>query len=66
MTQNENTGVLFSNQKKSDKQPDYRGKLNVNGKEFEIAGWLKDTKNGDKFLSLKIQEPREKKENLPF
>jgi len=63
MTQydNTNSGVLFrETDKKSEKAPDYKGKLNVNGKELEIAGWLRESKNGNKFLSLKVQEPRQK------
>lgn len=32
-----NTGAIFKNDKKTnEKQPDYRGKVNVNGKEMEI------------------------------
>ena len=59
---NSNSGVLFRNAKKvpGDKLPDYRGKINVNGVEFELAGWIKDSKKkpGTKFMSLKIQEPK--------
>lgn len=38
-----NTGAIFKNDKKQGKQPDYRGKVNVNGKEMEIALWLKES-----------------------
>jgi len=42
-----NTGAIFKNDKKtSDKQPDYKGKVNVNGKEMEVALWVKQGKNG--------------------
>ena len=34
------------------------GKLNVEGKDLQLAGWMKESKNGKKFLSLKVQEPR--------
>lgn len=52
-----NTGVLFTNdQKGNDKAPNYKGKVNVNGKEMEVAGWVKEGKNG-KYLSLSFKEP---------
>lgn len=52
------SGTLFKNEKKSDKHPDYRGKLiDENGKEWALAAWIKEGKNG-KFLSLAYDEPR--------
>ena len=30
-----NTGAIFKNDKKQGNQPDYRGKVNVNGKEIK-------------------------------
>lgn len=59
-----NSGVLFKNKKTSDKQPDYKGKVTVNGKEMEIAGWVKEGKNGE-YLSLSFKEPYVKQDN-PF
>jgi uncharacterized protein (DUF736 family) len=56
---NTNTGAIFTNEKTSDKQPDMKGKINVEGKEYEIAVWLKTSKAGNPFWSLKLQEPRE-------
>ena len=57
---NTNKGVLFTNdQKGNDKAPNYKGKLNVNGKEYEIAGWVRQGKNGS-FLSLSLSEPFQK------
>lgn len=69
MEQKENTGAIFKNDKKADNHPDYKGKINVNGQDFEIALWVKDGKNG-KFFSAKISEPFRKDESpkvdLPF
>ena len=72
---NTNTGAIFKNDKKADNHPDYKGKINVKGKDFEIALWVKDGKNG-KFFSAKISEPYKKdvfsegleqpKTDLPF
>lgn len=57
---NTNTGVLFRNEtaNEENKQPYMTGKLNVKGEDFQIAGWMKESKNGKKFLSLKVQKPR--------
>lgn len=54
--QKEGQGSLFKNEKKtSDKQPDYRGSLKWHNQTLNVAGWVKDSKNGKKFLSLKIE-----------
>ena len=72
---NTNTGVLFKNESDNEKAPNYKGKINVGGSDYEIAAWVRESKNGVKFLSLKVQEPREKKpkpkiedipDDLPF
>lgn len=58
--QKEGQGSLFINDKKtSDKQPDYQGNVMVNGKKMQIAGWKKQSKSGNTFLSIQISEPRE-------
>jgi uncharacterized protein (DUF736 family) len=64
-----NTGVLFINEPKNDKQPNYKGKAVINGKEMEIAGWKKESKNGAVYLSIVFNEPYKKdapKDDLPF
>lgn len=57
---NTNSGVLWKNkQKKTPKHPDYTGKVNIDGKEKALAGWIKEGReSGDKFLSLKVSELR--------
>lgn len=60
---NTNTGVLFKNESDNEKAPVYKGKINVDGKEYELAAWVREAKSGKgKFLSLKVQEPRQKQE----
>jgi hypothetical protein len=49
-------GVLFPNKKTSEKSPDYTGKLNIDGKEWRLAAWRKESKAGNVFLSLKVSE----------
>ena len=52
-----NTGAIFKNDKKTkETHPDYKGKVNVNGKEMEIALWVKQGKNGS-FFSVAFSEP---------
>ncbi len=61
---NTNSGVLFKNETDNEKAPMYKGKINVDGKEYELAAWLREAKSGKgKFLSLKVQEPRKKEPN---
>jgi len=64
---NTNTGVLFVNEEKSGKRPDYTGKINVDGRELELAGWKRQKKSdGKTFLSLKVQEPYQKKSSEEY
>ena len=64
---NTNSGVLFKNEKKNtDKHPDYRGTLDVEGVIYDVAGWIKTAKSsGKKFLSIKISVPKPKPEVEP-
>jgi len=52
-----NTGAIFKNtNKKAENHPDYKGKVNVNGKEMEVALWVKQGKAGT-FFSAAFSEP---------
>lgn len=53
----DNSGVLFKNDKGDNpKRPDYRGSISVVGVDYNISGWIRESKkSGDKFLSLKVE-----------
>jgi len=58
-----NTGAIFKNDKKTnEKHPDYKGKVNVNGKEMEIALWVKTSSAGNTYFSASFSEPYVKTE----
>lgn len=60
---NTNRGVLFINDRKEkDTHPDRTGSINVDGVEYFIDGWLKES-NGKKFLSLSVK--RKNKQSAP-
>ena len=53
--ENDNSGALFKNDRKEqEKQPDYKGSLTVNGAEYWISAWLNESKNGQKYMGLKV------------
>lgn len=53
---NTNRGALFKNDdKQSDRHPDYKGSLNVNGQEFWLDAWIKTSKKGVKFMSVSVK-----------
>jgi hypothetical protein len=62
---NHNRGVLFKNEKgkaKNPKAPDYTGKIEQNGVEYDLAAWIMESgpqsqTPGRKFMSIKIGEP---------
>jgi len=55
---NTNRGALFKNDRKeSDRHPDYRGNINVDGTEYWLSAWIKEGRSG-KFMSLSVQ-PKE-------
>ena len=55
-----NTGSAFKNDyKKEDKHPDWKGTVNVDGKDKAIALWERE-KNGKKYYSIAFSEPYKK------
>ena len=74
----ENSGSMFVNTKKEkETHPDRNGTALVGGVEYYVSGWIKETKSGDKWLSLafkpKEEAPRksesfgkDKDDQIPF
>jgi uncharacterized protein (DUF736 family) len=59
-----NSGAMFKNDRKEkETQPDFKGKVNVNGMEMEIAGWKRQSQNGTAYISLVFKEPYVSPEN---
>lgn len=50
---NEGQGSLFSNSyKEKPSQPDVKGTILLDGVLYELAGWTKESANGNQFTSL--------------
>ena len=63
---NTNRGVLFVNDRKEkDTQPDRTGSLNVEGVEYFFDGWLKESKDGKKFLSVSVKRKDKQPDSAP-
>jgi hypothetical protein len=62
---NTNSGALFKNDdKQTDKHPDYRGSINVDGTDYWLSAWLKTSKKGIRFMSLAVK-PKEDPNSKP-
>ncbi|RHX86930.1 DUF736 family protein [Leptospira stimsonii] len=58
----EKKGSLFSNAtKEKETQPDYTGKVLLDGKTYRLAGWIRKSATGRNYLSLSISEPNPEK-----
>lgn len=53
--QKDNSGALFKNkERRNEKDPDYRGSIVVNGREYWVASWVNKSKAGETYMSLKV------------
>ena len=47
-----NTGSMFINERKeTENQPDFKGKININGKMYYLSGWKKSKHNGEEYIN---------------
>jgi len=58
---NNNRGALFKNEKQNDRQPDFRGPINVDGKDYQLSAWLKTSEKAGKYFSISVSEKQEGK-----
>ena len=56
--------TLFKNDKKEGNQPDYTGKVMINGVEMRTAAWIKQ-KDGKAYFTGKISEFQTKRDDGP-
>lgn len=68
---NTNRGILSKNlNKTADNHPEYSGSLNVDGTDYWLSAWIKESsKDGKKFFSLSIKpkdkpKPKAKEDDL--
>lgn len=46
-------GALFKNNKRTEeRQPEYTGNCEIDGKEYWVSAWVRESKNGTKFFSM--------------
>ena len=55
--QKDSSGSIFSNNKKAENHPDFKGKCKVNGVEMEVALWKKVSAKGTEWMSMSFSEP---------
>jgi len=53
----ENQILIFKNKKETEKQPDYRGQVMINGEVKEVALWVNESKAGNKYFNGLISDP---------
>lgn len=53
---NTDRGALFKNDRKeTDNHPDYKGSLDVGGKDHWLSAWIKKSKDGKTYMSLSVK-----------
>jgi uncharacterized protein (DUF736 family) len=60
MSQKNNEGVLFPNDKKeSDNHPDFKGNATIDGVEYWLSSWKNKSKDGKPYMSIKLSAKTE-------
>lgn len=61
---NTNSGALFKNDRKENSNhPDYKGNINVDGREFWLSAWVRE-KDGKKYFRLALT-PKDQPQDAP-
>jgi len=59
---NHNRFTLFKQDKGDNpSRPDYTGTINVEGRDFKLAAWIRESKHGLKYLSGNVDKTIERK-----
>lgn len=54
--QKDGSGSLFKNdERETEQHPLYKGSMTVGGVQYWLSAWLKESKNGKKYMSLSAQ-----------
>lgn len=62
----DNSGVLFKNDKKeTEKHPDYKGSILINGTDYWLSAWIKEGKSG-KFMGLAVSPKEAQLSKVPY
>ena len=63
---NTNRGSAFKNEKKeTENHPDLTGSINVEGTEYWLSIWKKESKAGSPFLSISIRKKEDRQSSEP-
>ena len=63
---NTNRGMLMKNlNKTADNHPDYSGSINVDGTDYWLSAWIKESKKGTKFFSMSVKPKDQQKKAKP-
>lgn len=54
--QREGQGSLFRNDKKNERQPDFKGTIMIKGVLYNISAWNRTSQNGREYMSLQAEE----------
>lgn len=66
MTDFTNRGILFPNTiKRIETHPDYRGTINIAGRDYWLSAWHGETKDGDPKLSLRCRPKEDRRPTIP-
>ena len=55
-------GVLFKNtRKETERHPDYTGDIHLDGTDYWLSAWVKESKGGMKYLSVSLGQEKKPK-----
>lgn len=55
----EGQGSLFKNDKKNERQPDFKGTIMIKGVLYNVSAWSRTSQNGCEYISLQAEEKTE-------